>query len=99
MSCNCKHEREAIERFYKTISEFREMFIKRMTVDSETTDRRRKDYNQAIFSWWSDENVKTPENTFPVWSEMSMAMVLECFDNAVKDYRRSFCDVENCTRK
>lgn len=35
MACNCKHEQESIETFYKTISEFREMFVKRMTVDSE----------------------------------------------------------------
>lgn len=99
MSCSCKHEHEAIEQFYKTISEFREMFIKRMTVDSETTDRRRKDYNQAIFFWFNDEKVKTPETAIPCYQPMTMDMILDCFDNAVKDYRRSFCDVENCTRK
>ena len=99
MGCNCKDNREAISYGKKTIEELRDLFIKRMTVDSSHNDRRRKDYNQAIFAWWDDESDKTPKNTFPVFSDMSMDMVLQCFDDAAKDWRKSFCDVENCTRR
>lgn len=59
---------------------FRSLLIKRMTVDSETKDRRSKNYNQAIFGYRSDGD------TFPCFSPMDMDMVLEAFDNAVKDY-------------
>ena len=62
------------------IETLRSLFIKRMTVDSETKDRRRKDYNQAIFGYRSDGD------TFPCFEPMDMDMVLDCFDNAVKDY-------------
>lgn len=99
MGCNCKHNTEAIEDGKKTIAELRELFIKRMTVDSDHNDRRRKDFNQAIFGWWEDEEHKCPENTYQCWHEMTMAMVLRCFDDAVKDWRRAFCDVKNCNRK
>ena len=99
MACNCKHNQEAINEGKKNFEELRELFIKRMTVDSDHNDRRRKDFNQAIFSWWSDDETHLPENTFACWSEMTMDMVLQCFDDAVKDWRKSWCDVENCTRK
>ena len=98
MGCNCKDNREAINEGKKNFAELRELFIKRMTVDSDHNDRRRKDFNQAIFSWWSDDETHLPENTFQCWSEMTMDMVLQCFDDAVKDWRKSWCDVENCTR-
>lgn len=94
MACNCKHETERIEQGYADIAVLRDLFIKRMTVDSESQDRRRRDYNQAIFFYPEGENF-----TLPVWCETDMEMVLECFDNAVKDWRRTFCDVENCRRK
>ena len=68
-------------------------YIKRMTVDSDHNDRRRKDYNQAIFHY--DDN----GGTYAVWYGMDMEMVLQCFDDAVKDWRRTWCDVANCTRK
>lgn len=99
MACNCKHNQEAINEGKKNFEELRELFIKRMTVDSDHNDRRRKDYNQAIFSWWSDDKTHLPENASQCWTEMTMDMVLQCFDDAVKDWRKSFCDVENCTRK
>ena len=98
MGCNCKHNQEAIMDGKKTIEELRELFIKRMTVDSPHNDRRRRDYNQAIFGWWNDDE-KDPEYTYPVWSQMSMDMVLRCFDDAAKDWRKTFCDVENCSRR
>lgn len=100
MSCSCKHRQQEIEGYKKQISIFRELFIKRMTVDSSHTDRRKKDYNQAIFGWQEEDIEEAdPSKTFPCFSTMSMDMVLDCFDNAIKDYRRTFCDVEDCRRK
>lgn len=93
MSCNCVHEKEEIENGYRHFHELRELFIRRMTEDSETTDRRSKDYNQAIF------NYRENGDTYAVWCETDMDMVLKCFDNAIKDWRRTFCDVEGCRRK
>ena len=66
---------------------FREAFIKRLTVDSGHHDRRKKDYNQALFSWWSDDKAKDLSNTFQVWSQMNAGMVMECFDKAIDDVR------------
>lgn len=106
MGCNCKDNREAIADGKKVIAELRELFIKRMTVDSDTDDRRRKDYNQAIFHFEDDDQVdewnkecekyglprKAYGRTYAVWSEMDMDMVLKCFDDAAKDWRESFCE-------
>ena len=100
MACNCKHNQQEIADGKKTIEELRELFIKRMTVDSDHSDRRRKDYNQAIFNWWEEDEAEAdPRKTFQCWAEMDMGMVLECFDNAVKDWRCTFCDVKSCNRK
>ena len=113
MGCNCKDFRQEIQDGKAVIEELRELFIKRMTVDSDHNDRRRKDYNQAIFHYEDDEAVdewnKTCEEyclprkrygeTYAVWSEMDMDMVLRCFDDAVKDWRKTFCDVKNCNKK
>jgi hypothetical protein len=113
MACNCKHSREDVERGTKEFEKLRELFIKRMTEDSETKDRRRRDYNQAIFIVEADEEIdawnkdcskyglapKKYGATLPVWADMDMSMVLKCFDDAVKDWRKTFCDVEGCRRK
>lgn len=93
MSCNCKHNQEAIEEGKRLLAFFRKLFISRMTVDSDHNDRRRKDFNQAIFHY--DEHGQA----YPVWSEIDMDMVLQCFDDAVYDWRKSWCDVENCNRR
>lgn len=53
----------------------RSAFVRRLTVDSSHRDRRRKDYNQAIFM----------DDGGAVWSSMDLAMVLRCFDDAVRD--------------
>ena len=98
MGCSCKDFQREIEEGKRSFVELRELFIKRMTVDSDHNDRRRRDFNQAIFGWY-DEKDKSPEKTYQCWSEMDMEMVLRCFDDAVKDWRRSWCDVKNCTRK
>ena len=94
MSCNCVHHKEDIDQDKKILQEFKELFIKRMTVDSETNDRRRKDYNQAIFAYDIYRNEYTQ-----AWLKITLNMVLRCFDDAMKDYRRTYCDVENCNRK
>lgn len=120
MACNCKHCRQEIKEGYKNINELRDLFIKRMTVDSETQDKRRKDYNQALFTVESDDDIdewnaevdrltaqfgyfnsykKKYGRTYQNFTEITLDMILTCFDNAVKDWRKSFCDVENCTRK
>ena len=93
MGCNCKHSQELIDEGKKNFAELRELFIKRMTVDSETHDRRRKDFNQAIFGYRDDGS------TYACWTDTDMDMVLQCFDDAVYDWRKSFCDVWNCNRK
>lgn len=112
MGCNCKDCRQEIESGRRMLAFFRELFIKRMTVDSNHHDRRRKDFNQAIFHYEDDKTVdfwnkhcdkiglpkKEYGKTYAVWSEMDMDMVLRCFDDAVKDWRKSFCDVEDCKR-
>lgn len=94
MGCNCKHNRQEICEGKQVIAELRELFIKRMTVDSPHHDRRRKDFNQAIFQRFSKDGEHEQ-----VFNGTTMEMVLQCFDDAVKDWRRSWCDVENCTRK
>lgn len=112
MACNCKHSRDAIERGLSDFAQLRLLFIKRMTEDSETQDRRRRDYNQAIFYVESDEEIdewnrecakcgfppKQYGETHACYADTDMAMVLRCFDNAVKDWRKQFCDVEDCKR-
>lgn len=100
MGCNCKDMQREIAEGKRNFEELRELFIKRMTVDSEHNDRRRKDYNQAIFGWWKEDEAEAdPSKTFQCWVNMNMGMVLRCFDDAIKDWRRAWCDVDNCTRK
>lgn len=112
MGCDCKDCRQEIEDGKRMLAFFRELFIKRMTVDSNHHDRRRKDFNQAIFHYEDDDEVdswnetceavglprKRYGETYAVWNDMDMNMVLKCFDDAVKDWRRTFCDVEDCKR-
>lgn len=100
MGCNCKHCQREISDGRNVIDGVRELFIKRMTVDSEHADRRRKDYNQAIFHWpIEDREEADPAKTYQVWCNMTMEMVLKCFDDATCDWRKTFCDVANCNRK
>ncbi len=62
------------------LMKLRELFVQRMTVDSDHHDRRRTDFNQAIFT------VREDGSTFANWNDMDMNMVLKCFNDAVKDY-------------
>lgn len=93
MGCNCKHNREQIERGYADFAKLRIYFIKRMTEDSETKDARRKEFNQAIFG------VREDGSTYQVWNDTDMDMVLRCFDDAVRDWRNSWCDTPGCRAK
>lgn len=47
MACNCKHMSAEIAESMADFAKFRVLFIKRMTEDSETQDRRRREYNQC----------------------------------------------------
>ena len=93
MACSCKHNRQEIENGKQIIEELKQLFIKRMTVDSDHNDRRRKDFNRAIFFYedCTGEHKQCFDGT-------NMEMVLRCFDDAVKDWRNSWCDVENCRK-
>ena len=53
----------------------RESFIKYLTVDSETKDARRKEFNQAIFN---------DVEGWAVFTGTDLDMVMEKFDKAVK---------------
>ena len=55
----------------------RAAFVKRLTVDSSHRDRRRKDFNQAIFD---------AEKGFACFNGTDLDMILEKFDLAVKDF-------------
>lgn len=99
MGCNCKDMMREIMRHKKEIDHLRELFWKRLTVDSPHQDCRKKDYNQALFSHWGDEPPEDEKEWFQCWCNMTPHMVMTAFDNAVMDWRKSFCDVDNCKRK
>lgn len=61
---------------YETL---RAEFVRLLTVDSDTKDRRRREYNQAIFD----------PIGFANWSSTDLWMVLEKFDAAVKALNRA----------
>lgn len=90
MGCSCKDCQQQIKEDYASLMRFRDFFINRMTIDSKTQDRRKSDYNQAIFGY--DER----GGTYAIWSEMDM--VLRCFDDAMRDFRREYCDTESCRK-
>ena len=58
-------------------AKLRERFLYYLTVDSETQDRRRKDFNQAIFM----------ENGHPCFTRTDLDMVMEKFDRAAKEFK------------
>lgn len=93
MACNCKHNQQAIDDGMKAIIDFGYLFVKRMTKDSPHNDRRRKDFNRAIFGYWEDGS------TYQVWDEIDLDMVMKCFNDAIEDWRRTWCDVPTCKRK
>jgi hypothetical protein len=58
--------------------ELREEFLKLLTVDSESQDRRRKGYNQAIFD---------AERGYAIWNGTDLSMVMDKFDQAVRNLK------------
>lgn len=54
-------------------------FLKMLTVDSETRDRRRREHNQAIFD---------AERGYACFNGTDLDMVMEKFDRAVKNMER-----------
>ena len=50
-------------------------FLRLLTEDSATGDRRRKDFNRAIFM----------ENGLSIWSQTTLDMVIYAFDRAVEN--------------
>ena len=56
----------------------REAFLRLLTVDGDTHDRRRKTYNQAIF-------MPESEGGRAVWSSTELYMVLDTYDRATKE--------------
>jgi hypothetical protein len=64
--------------FAAPVSEIRKRFLQRLTVDSEHRDRRRADYNQAIFA-------RAERGGYAIFTGTDLDMVLRCFDDAVRD--------------
>jgi hypothetical protein len=60
------------------MSRLREEFLRLLTQDSETKDRRRKEYNQAIFAPESDGG-------YAVFTQTDLEMVLQKFDRAERN--------------
>ena len=56
----------------------REAFLRFLTVDGGTHDRRRKTYNQAIFA-------PEAKGGRSVWSSTDLEMVLSKYDRATKE--------------
>lgn len=57
------------------IERLRAEFLRLLTTDSETKDRRRKDFNQAIFN---------AEGGWAIWCSTDLDMVMEKFDKAAR---------------
>jgi hypothetical protein len=54
-------------------------FLRLLTTDSKSRDRRKRDYNQAVFE---------PDGP-SIWSSTDLDMVMEKFDKAVKNLART----------
>jgi len=65
------------DRRTKMIQEFRKIFLKYLTKDSETHDSRRKDFNQALFN---------EEEGWMIYHGTDLDMIMEKFDKAVEEY-------------
>ena len=65
------------------MADLRELFIKYLTVDSDTKDARRKEFNQAIFIEPSDKLYGGHQ----VFNGTDFDLVMGKFDKAVKEYK------------
>ena len=59
--------------------DLRKAFLRRLTVDSDHHDVRRKDFNQALFD---------PDHGWAVFTGTNLDMIMRAFDDAVKDLAR-----------
>lgn len=59
--------------------ELRAEFLRLLTTNSQTKDRRRRDFNQAIFD---------AEAGWAIWSATDLDMVMSKFDKAVGELKR-----------
>jgi hypothetical protein len=64
------------------MSALREAFLRRLTVDSDHRDRRRRDYNQAIF-------MPFEAGGHTVWTGTDLDMVMAAFALAEQDVERA----------
>ena len=63
--------------------EIKAEFLKMLTVDSETKDRRRRDFNQAIFD---------AKEGWQVFNGTDLDMVICAFDKAIRNLKRGETD-------
>ena len=63
-----------------TVELVRAAFLARLTTDSDTKDRRKREFNQALFN---------AEKGWAVWSSTDLDMVMQAFDDAVRDAERA----------
>jgi len=73
--CEGSNQEDCARRDIPTL---RELFLGYLTVDSETHDARRKDFNQAIF------DVK---EGWAVFNRTDLSMVMEKFDKALNLFK------------
>ena len=66
------------------LTKLRELFLKYLTVDSESMDMRRKDFNQAIFLPYSDDYFSGKQ----VFNGTDLEMVMEKFDKAASELEK-----------
>ena len=83
MSCGCKHNIEEIKREQDFLDTFRKLFINRLTIDKSLEDRRKKNFNQALFD---------KDECWACWSEIDLDMIMEEFELAVQDALYLHCD-------
>jgi hypothetical protein len=67
-----------VEQQRKVLAGLKAEFLRLLTEDSETNDRRREEYNQAIFDG---------ERGFACFNGTDLSMVMEKFDRAVRNLK------------
>lgn len=80
-----KRVAEMEQRLAKQADELRAEFVRLLTQDSESKDRRRKTYNQAIFEPGVQLTGLVRGGGQAIWSSIDLFMVLSKFDRAVKN--------------
>ena len=74
---SCRHGLHDPQKGHGMSETHREAFLRLLTVDSDTHDRRRKTHNQAIF-------MPEAEGGRSMWSSTDLEMVLSKYDRASK---------------